>query len=167
MAKVFALSKLYYVAQVLPLTDKYRKRIEQKMSSFIFRGRHERLSLFELENTCRQGGLGLPNIAVKAECLLLKQTTRILSKPNETTYRHLGYWLGNALRNTKCGEDFPELAELGPVSQQMQKKFPLHGQKLETLEEAIVRQEVKKYNLAAVTTKSLYMSRMEDQASPP
>ena len=86
------MSKLYYVAQVLPLPNKYRKKIEQKMSSFIFRGRHERLSLYELENTCKQGGLGLPNIAVKAECLLLKQTTRILSKPNETTYRHNIGW---------------------------------------------------------------------------
>ena len=37
-----------------------------------------------LENANKQGGLGLPNIAVKAECLFLKQTTRILSKPDET-----------------------------------------------------------------------------------
>ena len=89
VARTFALSKLYYVAQVLPLPNKYRKKVEQKLSSFIFCGRHERLSLTLLENTCKHGGLGLPNIAVKAECLLLKQTTRILSKPDETTYRHL------------------------------------------------------------------------------
>ena len=82
------------------LGNKYRKRIEQKLSSFIFKGRHEKLSLSVLENTYKQGGLGLPNIAVKAEFLLLKQTTQILSKPDEITYRHLGYWLGAHLRNT-------------------------------------------------------------------
>ena len=76
----------FYLAQVLPLPSKHENRIEQKLSSFIFMGRHERLSLSLLENTCKHGGLGLPNIAVKAQCLILKQTTRILSKPDETTY---------------------------------------------------------------------------------
>ena len=52
VARTFALSKLYYVAQVLPLPSKYKRRIEQKMSNFIFMGRHERLSLSLLENTC-------------------------------------------------------------------------------------------------------------------
>ena len=61
------------------------------MSSFLFWGRHERLPLYLLENTCKNGGLGLPNIAVKAECLLIKQTTRILSKPEETSYRDTGW----------------------------------------------------------------------------
>ena len=31
----------------------------------------------------------------------------------------------------------------------------------------MLRQEVKKYNLGATKTKSIYMSRMEDMASPP
>ena len=167
VAKVFAMSKLYYVAQVLPLPNKYRKRIEQKLSSFIFQGRHERLSLSVLENTNKQGGLGLPNIAVKADCLLLKQMTRIMIKPDETSYRHLGYWLGAHLVNTECGEDFPELAELGPVSHQLQRKSPLHGQMLHLFEEALMRREVEKSNLTAVKTKLVYLSRMEDQATPP
>lgn len=158
VARTFAMSKLYYVAQVLPLPTKYRKQIEQSLSSFLFRGRHERLSLSLLENSCKQGGLGLPNIAVKAQCLLLKQTTRILSKPGETSYRHLGYWLGAHL---------PELAELGPVSHLLQRRYPLHEQMLEILEEGILRQEVKRDNLRAVQTKVIYQSRMEDMTSPP
>ena len=60
----------------------------------------------------------------------------------------------------------PDLAELGPVSHQLQRQFPLHGQMLETLEEGLLWQEVKKYNLGAVKTKSIYMSMMEDMASP-
>ena len=65
MAKIFALSKLYYVAQVLPLPAKFTKKINSSLSKFIFRGRHERLQLDELQNSYEQGGLGLPNIAVK------------------------------------------------------------------------------------------------------
>ena len=72
VAKTFALSKLYYVAQVLPLSNKFRKRIESILSKFIFKGRQERLKLSELENSPKQGGLGLPNIGVKSDCLLLK-----------------------------------------------------------------------------------------------
>ena len=121
-----------------------------------------RLALSELENSTKQGGLGLPNIAVKAECLLLKQMLRILSRPQEDSFRHFGYWIGSFLR-----EDFPELAELGPVSHMLQNKFPLHGQMLETLEEALMRQEVMMNNLSAVKTKYIYLSRMEDQATPP
>ena len=81
MAKTFALSKLYYVAQVLPLPVKYRKQVNSSLSKFIFRGRHEKLKLDELENSYQQGGLGLPNIAVKADSLLLKQMCRMLSLP--------------------------------------------------------------------------------------
>jgi hypothetical protein len=60
VAKIFALSKLYYVAQVLPLPDKQRRRVESCLSKFIFIGRQERLKLSELENRPMQGGLGLP-----------------------------------------------------------------------------------------------------------
>ena len=51
VSRIFALSKLYYVAQVLPLSTKHRKQIESSLSKFIFRGRHERLWLDELENS--------------------------------------------------------------------------------------------------------------------
>ena len=54
VAKTFALSKLYYVAQVLPLPNKYRKQVESSLSRFIFRGRHERLQLDELQNSYAQ-----------------------------------------------------------------------------------------------------------------
>ena len=40
VASIFALSKLYYVAQVLSLPDQHRKQVESSLSRFIFRGRH-------------------------------------------------------------------------------------------------------------------------------
>ena len=78
-------SKLYYVAQVLPLPGEYKRKVESRLSNFIFRGRHERLKLGELENMSENGGLGLPNLSVKADALLMKQFCRMLSLPNEVT----------------------------------------------------------------------------------
>ena len=126
VARIFALSKLYYIAQVLPLSVKYRKQIDSSLSKFIFRGRHERLRLDELENSYENGGLGLPNIAVKADSLLLKQMCRMLTLAGEGSFHLLGYWLGGFLRDTGFDESFPELADLGPVSQTMSRTFPLH-----------------------------------------
>ena len=90
VAKTFALSKLYYVAQVLLLQRKYRERIEKSLSRFIFKGRHEKLKLSELENTPEKGGLGLPSIGFKADCLQLKQMCRMMSLPEENSYSMLG-----------------------------------------------------------------------------
>ena len=95
VAKTFALSKLYYVAQVLSLNEKYRKQIETSLSNFIFKGRHEKLKLSELENA-DQDGLGLPNIGVKSDCLLL----RMLALLQENSFRLVGYWLRSFLRET-------------------------------------------------------------------
>ena len=152
MAKIFALSKLYYVAQVLPLPAKQRKRVESCLSKFIFRGRHERLKLDELENSCEQGGLGLPNIAVKADSLLLKQMCRMLTLPGEESFHLLGYWLGGFLRDTGFDENFPELADLGPVSHTMTRSFPLHQYMLDTFLEAVGRGEVRRNNTPVATT---------------
>ena len=152
VAKTFALSKLYYVAQVLPLPDKYRKQVDSSLSMFIFRGRHERLQLDELQNSYEQGGLGLPNIAVKADSLLLKQMCRMINLPDERSFHLLGYWLGSFLRDTDLGESFPELADLGPVSLTMSGRFPLHQYMLNTFLEAVGRGEVRRNDGPAATT---------------
>ena len=146
MAKTFALSKLYYVAQVLPLPAKVTKKINSSLSRFIFRGRHERLQLDELENNCENGGLGLPNIAVKADALMLKQMCRMLNQPDEGSFRLLGYWMGGFLRETGYDDNFPELAEIGPVCLTMSRNFPLHQYMRDTFLEAVCRKEVEKNN---------------------
>ena len=146
VARIFALSKLYYVAQVLPLPAKVTKKINSRLSSFIFRGRHERLKLDELENSCEDGGLGLPDIAVKADALLLKQMCRMLNHPDEKSFRLLGYWLGEFVRETGLDDNFPELADLGPVSHTMQGAFPLQQYMVDIFLEGVDRREVKKDN---------------------
>ena len=164
---MFALSKLYYVAQVLPLPNKYRIRVDKNLSKFIFKGRCEKLKLSEIENSPDQGGLGLPNIGVKSDCLLLKQMCRMLTLPNETSFHFLGYWLGGFLSETGWGVNFPQLSELGPVSHTIPKKFPIHQYMLDNFLEAIGRSEINENNMNLVTTKEMYKARMKDLLSPP
>ena len=105
----FTLSKLWYVAQVLPIPQSMVKKIESSMSSFILQARHERLKLSELENSKECGGLGLTCVATKVESLLLLQSLLILAKPEENCSRHLGFWLATMLE-----KHFPHLVQLGP-----------------------------------------------------
>ena len=166
VAKIFALSKLYYVAQVLPLPNKYRKQVDSSLSKFIFRGRHERLQLDELQNSYENGGLGMPNIGVKADALLLKQMCRMLNLPGEKSFHLLGYWLGYFLRDTELGENFPELYDLGPVSQMMYERFPLHQYMLDTFLEAVGRGEVRRNDgLVATTAQHEAVLRVGQQAA--
>ena len=152
----FALSKLWYVSQTLQLPNSVAKKIQSKVSAFIFKGRQERLKLSELENPVEQGGLGLTCVITKASCLLLRQSLRILSKPEETCYQHLGYWLGHRLE-----EHFPGLLQLGCVSPALH-QFPLHANMLELLEEGLTRAEFEPGKLDNVTTKAIYKGRCED-----
>ena len=106
----------------------------------------------KLQNSYEQGGLGLPNIAVKADALLLKQMCRMFNLPSEKSFHLMGYWLGGFLRDTGLDENFPELADLGPVSQMMSGTFPLHQYMLDTFLEAVNRGEVKRNNGSVVTS---------------
>ena len=87
--QTFALSKVWYVAQVLPLPSSVAKKMDSLISAFIFQGRHERLKLTELQNPPSKGGLGLTCVSTKAECLLLRQSLRILARPQHTCNQHL------------------------------------------------------------------------------
>ena len=162
LTNTFALSKLWYVAQVLPLPPAMTKKVESAISNFVFRGRHERLKLAELENPVKRGGLGLTCVATKAECLLLRQSLRILTKPEEKSSRHIGHWLGRFLQDS-----FPQLELLGPVCQTLVPRFPLHPAMLVALEEGLARQEFDPKELESTSTKSIYKGRVADVVPPP
>ena len=77
-AKTFALSKLWYVRQVLPLPPSVAKKVESQLSTFLFEGKPELLKLQELFLPVKRGGLGLPEERSRAESLRLKQLCRML-----------------------------------------------------------------------------------------
>ena len=133
------------------------------MSSFIFQGRPERLKLSELENSAEDGGLGLVCVATKAESLLLRQSLRVLSRPEETCSRNLGFWLGSFLQET-----FPHLSQLGPTASSLYpQQYPLHSAVLEAPEEGHICEEFHSRKLQEATTKAIYKSRKRDILLPP
>ena len=136
--QTFALSKLWYTAQVLPLPTTVLKKLESASSSFIFRGHHERLKQSEIQNTVECGGLGLMCVATKAECLLLRQSLRIIQRSDQNCFRHLGHWIGNSLTDA-----FPALAEIGPMCRSLHSQHPLHRAMLKALQEGLLRDEFK------------------------
>ena len=101
-------------------------------------------------------------MATKAECLLLRQSLRVLARPELLSNRHLGHWLGLFLRDA-----FPDLMDRGPVCQKLSPRFPMHSVILESLEEGLMRLEFKPGDLKNVTTKDIYKRRAKDIKPPP
>ena len=62
-------------------------------------GDHEIISAIDFKNKKQKGGLGLPNISVKADSLLMKQLCRMLGL-EEDSYHLVGYWMGSFLQDT-------------------------------------------------------------------
>ena len=91
----------------------------------------------------------------------------MLGLPEEDSFHFVGYWMGSFLQDTGLGTNFPQLAEVGPVSHTMSKRFPLHKHMLETFMESVGRDEIKSSNMQAVTTKDIYKLRMSSLLTPP
>ena len=102
------------------------------------------MKLLELENPVEKGGLTC--LATKDESLLLRQSVRLLERPEEICYNHLSYCLGSSLQDS-----LPRL----------------HQAMVEALQEVLIRQEFYPKELKSVTTKLIYESRIADIVPPP
>ena len=65
--KVFALSRVYYVASILPISVTMVKKFEKEIGMFVWNrsGKILRVKLDEIKNSPEKGGLGLPCLALK------------------------------------------------------------------------------------------------------
>jgi hypothetical protein len=97
--KTFALPKLWYKAQLLPLPGMVASKLEEKIRTFVWQGKLEKPAYVEMCNTVEDGGLGLPCVRSKADSLLLKQTLRMLEDKTADHHNHLKFWLGNFMGN--------------------------------------------------------------------
>ena len=70
--RLFGLSRVYYVAAVLPMKSKVVKKFESLMGKYIwnFSGRTLRVAIDEMKNKKIEGGLNLPCLASMADSLL-------------------------------------------------------------------------------------------------
>ena len=98
---MFGLSRVYYVAAVLPMKSEIVKKFESLMGKYIwnFSGRILRIAIDDMKNKKMKGGLNLPCLASMADSLLFSQLCRLLRSGEKKTLAHVFYWLGDLLEN--------------------------------------------------------------------
>ena len=155
VVNIFATSKLWYKAAVLPLPGSVAKDLESCMVKFLWRGKLEKLSLVELCNKKVDGGLGLVEIRSKADALLLKQACRILTACGSKSWLHLKYWMGLYLARI-----IPEMRS-GPHSE----RIPVMYTTVKALfDESVMELPVE--DIEKITVKELYKSFTETLPPP-
>ena len=97
--KVFALSRVFYVASIIPMTKTVVNQIEKIVGKFLWRstGKILRIPLDEIKNPVEKGGLGLLCISAMSKSLLISQLLRLLKSGYGRSLRHVGYWIGEIL----------------------------------------------------------------------
>ena len=114
--RMFGLSRVYYVASILPVTPNVVKKFESLMGKFIWSksGRILRIALDEIKNKKLDGGLQLPCLASMADSLLFSQCVRLINSGDKKSLQHLSFWLGNLLGDLIPGLDLVDSAAVVP-----------------------------------------------------
>ena len=116
VVKVFALSRVYYVASILPIRVTMIKKFEKVIGSFLWNasGKVLRVPIGELYNCIEAGGLGLPSIQSMGNSLLLSQLLRLLKSGDTKSMEHVDYWMGEILGDLEVGLGRGEHAQVVP-----------------------------------------------------
>ena len=147
VVRIFALSRIYYVASILPLPQCYINRIEQVVGRFIWSGRLMRVAINELKLCPEKGGLGLTCVGSMAKSLFLTQLLRLLKSEEEHSIAHIGYWLGELLADLLPNRFLGNHAAV----------IPSYFQQLADLvAEALLSEAVTNLNWTSVTNKYMY-----------
>ena len=103
--RMFALSRVYYISSILPLSSKMVKKFESMMGKFIWKGSGKvlRVALDELKNDNLSGGLHLPCLATMSKALLSSQCVRLLRSGDDKSILHLDIWIGTLLADVMPG----------------------------------------------------------------
>jgi hypothetical protein len=94
--EVFVFSKLWYLAQILPLPQAVAARATTLAGSFLWAGHLERLAWQELHHKRQAGGLGVSCIFTRGQALLAKQLCHQVAGGGIPA-GHLAFWLGAAV----------------------------------------------------------------------
>ena len=105
--RTFALSRIYYVASILPISKTMIKKMEGVMGKFIWNnsGWLLRVSLSELKNKPDKGGLNCVCLYSMCKSLLLSQFLRLMKCSYPKSIAHVAYWLGDTLDDLLPGLD--------------------------------------------------------------
>ena len=157
--RMFALSRVYYVAAILPMTNVMVKRLEKLMGKFIwnFSGKILRVSIDDLKHYKLSGGMQLPCVARMANALLVSQCVRALKSGDIRCTGHLEYWLGDLI-----GSVFPGLS-MGTYAEDTPAYFEHLGL---LLAELMVNDTICSSTISKISNKSIYSEFMTDLLPP-
>ena len=96
---IFALSRVFYVASILPMSKTMAKKFESVMGKFIWNssGWFLRVAIEEVKNRTEKGGLGLICVLRMCKSLLLSQFLRLLKSSHYNSVYHVAFWIGDSL----------------------------------------------------------------------
>ena len=116
VVKIFALSRVYYLASILPINQGMIKKFESVIGKFIWKacGSVLRVALQELKNKVLKGGLNLVCIKSMCKSLLLSQFLRLLKSRDSKSVSHIGFWIGDTLGDLVPGIETGIHADLIP-----------------------------------------------------
>ena len=154
--ETFALSKLWYLCQILPMPSQVAQQLTTAAGAFLWRGHLERLAWQELHCPALDGGLGVSSITTRAQALLSKQFCWAVAQEGEAA-AHWAYWVGPLLQDY-----LPDLAagRHAPVVPP-----PWRGL-VEVLLELFQFETVSPEALAAATSREIYAAFMDTPPPP-
>ena len=86
----FALSKIWYIAQVLPMPEKFSQRVELTIGYYIWKGYMFRVHRNQLRQPIENGGFKLINVQLKCNALLMKNIIKAFH--DKGSYQDIQFW---------------------------------------------------------------------------
>ena len=157
--RTFALSRVYYVASILPIKRTMVKRFEAIIGKFLWNagGWLLRVALEELKNPRNKGGLNLVCLQSMCNSLLLSQLFRLLKSSDDRAISHIGFWIGYLLADFLPGLDSEPCSAVVPEYFADIEFLIIEGR----MEDIVTVSEWK-----ILTNKKIYCRKMEN-GSPP
>ena len=165
--KTFALSRIWFRAQVLPLPQSWASKFESTIASFLWKGQQTKnlLSMETICLPCENGGLGIPFLRAKCDALLLKQMLRILASRG-VSFDHMTFWINDTLQiNDLPIFTHPKLNKNGRKISVFKSDYFFYLSELFTEGRSCERFSLT--DLGSNTTKSIYISLTETMPPTP
>ena len=166
IVRTFALSKVWYRAQVLPLPKSWAKKFESSISNYLWKGKQFKnlLSMESICQPCENGGLNLPYLRAKCDALLIKQMLRMLVS-RRGWFDHLIFWINDVI----CLDGYPTFIHLQKerTGNYKQKRCIYFDYLAELYSEAKLCERFSVDSPNSATTKLLYSSLTETMPPHP
>ena len=97
----FALSRIFYVASVLPVTRTAVMSINSLVGEFLWKksGKVLKIAHNEIVNSEQKGGLALLDAKAMCNSLIVTQTFRLMKSGDQKSQRHLKFWMSDYLED--------------------------------------------------------------------